>query len=340
MWFGLVTLILSIDYKKYTKQEIIINAVLLSIGGIVYLIAKDWTVFKVALILVAIKDRDIDDIIRISLYTCMAILGISIIMSFFDPSKLYIVDNFGRGKIEKRYCFGFTHPNQFNLAITYLIIGYMYLKKRKVDLKELALLLILTIVTYILTTSRTGLLVTLAAIAINIVAENIKIDKDKNNLITKIIQGVYLGMIILQVIMVVFYDKIPIFGKIDDILNNRIMVAYNFYEQYGISLIGQKIHAGTFELGYMNALVKLGIIPVVLLIISQITLIKKYMLNKEYKKVALIVIFTIYSFTENNWLFIFRNLSILLCAELIYNSNFEFVKIFKQKIKQICKTNK
>lgn len=322
---SIIPLAVSINYRKYKLKDIAILGMLFILGVLVYYFSKDWSVIKIVLILATIKERNIRKIIKCSFYVCFILTFMTIISSLiFDIGKVYIIKDFGRDDLETRFCFGFNHPNQFHNTITYLIITYMYIKNDKLKINNIAILSVINIIAYIFSASRTGLLITFVAIIVNTIFYNMRTTKD--NVLSKLIQCIYIGIIAFQVIIVMLYGEIDFLDKLNDILNNRIMVAHRYYANYGISAFGSIVKEGAFELGYVNSLIKLGVIPVTLLIIAQMVLIKRYMINKEYKKVALIMVLTLYSFAENNWFFVFRNLSILLCADLIYGKDIKPIK--------------
>ena len=144
---------------KYRKKEffIILPFALLAlynykIGGNIYGIYN-------VLIVASLKNIDFSLLFKCAFWGGLATILLLGILSLFQiGGALYLTENFGRGSLETRYCFGLNHPNiwhqTFARCIVYFILGY----DKKISWIHLFCIFIINLVAYKFTLSRTGLL--------------------------------------------------------------------------------------------------------------------------------------------------------------------------------------
>ena len=112
------------------------------------------------LLIAASKNIDYLVLFKTLFYSTLFTIIFVCILSFFEiggPTQL--TQDFGRGMIETRYCFGLFHPNIWHQAIARCIafgcIGYY----QKLSIVHLSILFVFNYFIYMLSVSRTGLLV-------------------------------------------------------------------------------------------------------------------------------------------------------------------------------------
>lgn len=118
-------------------------------------------IFCIYTILIISASKDIDYIIlfRTLFYsTLLTIIALGILSFYGVGSPVQLTEDFGRGMIETRYCFGLHHPNIWHQAIARCIvfgcIGYY----KRLNIVHLIILFVFNYFIYTLSVSRTGLI--------------------------------------------------------------------------------------------------------------------------------------------------------------------------------------
>jgi hypothetical protein len=114
---------------RYTKKEffLLIPVTLLALYN--YHVSGNIYGVYTVLVIAASKDIDYSVLFKTLFYSTLSAMIFVGILSFFNigsPTKL--VEDFGRGLVETRYCFGLYHPNIWHQAIgrciVFACIGY------------------------------------------------------------------------------------------------------------------------------------------------------------------------------------------------------------------------
>ena len=155
MWllFGKILL------TRYTKKEFLLllpSAVLAmynySLSGNIYCVYS-------ILVIACLKDVDYSTLFKILFYSTLSSVIFVGILSFFNiGSPTQITQDFGRGLVETRYCFGLYHPNIWHQAIgrciVFACIGYY----EQLNILHLLRLFVFNYFIYKMSISRTGLI--------------------------------------------------------------------------------------------------------------------------------------------------------------------------------------
>ena len=331
-----ICILLSISLKGIDKRRIFIILSLNFLGILVYIFSKSMTVLKITIILSAIDNREIDKIIKYSFWTGILILILHIFCTVvLKMGTLYVEGDFGRNVIEKRYYLGFPHANSLQLFINILIItwSYTYLMKIKNTSKKIiSIIMVLLLIgfSYMLTKSRTGVIIGVVTVFLAIMYSS-----DKNKIFDfwknyKVLTVIYIMIIVFVLVSIFFMKNTKIYSFLNKAFTGRWQMATRVVENYDLNLFGQELSL-TFSTSYnydttivldqgiINPLLSYGIIVNVLFYFSQIKLLKKYCLEKKYNRVMIIMLMIIYSITENALCYSFTNMGILFIADLIYN---------------------
>ena len=148
-------------FTRYTKKEFFILIPIAVLALYNYTVSGNTFCVYTILVIASAKDIDYSTLFKTLFYsTLFAIIFVGV-LSFFDigsPTKL--VEDFGRGLVETRYCFGLHHPNIWHQAIARCIvfgcIGYY----KQLNIVHLLILFVFNYFIYMLSVSRTGLLAT------------------------------------------------------------------------------------------------------------------------------------------------------------------------------------
>ena len=241
--------------------------------------------------------------------------------------------DYGRGIVERRYFFGFSHTNTVQSLFNVILISWIYtyfvnIKENKTKLISTILMIILIIIAYMFTKSRTGLIISILSVILPFVLCTKKYNIFKNY---KIIDTFYIIILLTIIIFVYFLPNTSIYNKLNSFMTGRLEFATLYIKNYGLTLYGQE-KSNTFNLngvdeknivldqGIISPLISYGIIINILFYISQLKLIKKYCLENNYKRVMIILIMILYAITEDILFYPFVNFSLLFIGDLIYNN--------------------
>ena len=155
MWllFGKILL------TRYTKKEFLLllpSAVLAmynySLSGNIYCVYS-------ILVIACLKDVDYSTLFKILFYSTLSSVIFVGILSFFNiGSPTQITQDFGRGLVETRYCFGLYHPNIWHQAIGRCIIFACIGYYKQLNILHLLTLFVFNYFIYKMSISRTGLI--------------------------------------------------------------------------------------------------------------------------------------------------------------------------------------
>lgn len=144
----------------YEKWEWVAMAAFGAIGLLSYCLTGEKYFVYVAVLVFAAKSVDMK-LVTLMIFDGMWISTIVIavfsLLGYGGPVKL--VQDFGRGMVETRYCFGFSHPNNLQGSLWYILALWVILYKEKNDWKHYTVATVLNVALFILTRSRTGLIV-------------------------------------------------------------------------------------------------------------------------------------------------------------------------------------
>ena len=328
-------IILSINFKGLNQKEIITIIILNILGIIICIFSKSLNILKITIILSAAKNKNIDKLIKYYFYFGIIILIIHVFCSaVLNIGILYEEGNFGRGIVERRYYFGFSHANNLQLLFDVILIFWLYtyfmsIKNYRKKMLYIFIVLILVIFGYTLTKSRTGLISAVIAILLAVLYS-------KNNYKTFIvnyyyIQIFYILIVILIIITIYFLNGTQIFNYANKLMTGRLEFASKVLQKYNLTLVGQQISSAfdtglgynipiTVDQGIISPLLSYGIIINILFHIAQLKLIKKYCLTCNYKRIMIILVMLSYSITENILFYAFSNVGIFFIADLIFDN--------------------
>lgn len=150
-------LLFKIALTKYTKKEFFVLMPFSILAMYNYHISGDIIGIYTILVIASLKNIDYSVFFKILFFSTLSsviILGILSCCNIGSPTHL--TQDFGRGLVETRYCFGFYHPNIWHQAIGRCVvfgcIGYY----RQLNIVHLLALLLLNGFVYKMSISRTG----------------------------------------------------------------------------------------------------------------------------------------------------------------------------------------
>lgn len=182
------------------------------------------------------------------------------------------VRDYGRGAVETRYTFGFSHANTFHFAMWSLMTLLIYLYHNRLKAWHYAIFAVLGVFITWATRSRTGGGLMFFTLALFLLFTYYKpLVSYKKLLFTG-------GMLLLfvcaglSVITIVNGTEGAVMGKLNELLTGRIQWAYNAVQESFFSLFSQQGNELLIDMGYVRLIYSYGLIPAVLFIAAVVYL--------------------------------------------------------------------
>lgn len=155
MWLLLAKVILT----RYTKKEFLILAPFTVLALYNYSLSGNIYCVYTILVIACMKDVDYSVLFKTLFYSTLAAVVFVGILSFWEiGSPTQVTQDFGRGLVETRYCFGLHHPNIWHQAIGRCIIFACIGYYKQLNIIHLLMLFVFNYFIYTMSVSRTGLI--------------------------------------------------------------------------------------------------------------------------------------------------------------------------------------
>lgn len=302
---------------------------------IIVLSSKNMTLLHYFILILGIKDIPFRKVVKAVLIAevIVTVIIISLACTGIIENRIYGRTN----ESAKRYSLGFKdckYPAIFVWSITIL---YIYLKNKKITKKDIISLLLLNIIFFILTDSKSEFICSLIAIIsapIILKIKNIKIKKA----ITYTAKYIMIVSFIIMLILTFFYNSHnPIMKTLDTKLSGRLNLSHRALENYGITIFGQhikwiglnsiylgkakKVEMNFVDCSYLKVMFEYGIAGITLLLTGYWKLInKKNIYNNKILLLSIIVI-AIHSIFDPQLLALPMNIFLLLINSVLFEKN-------------------
>lgn len=263
-----VLLFCKILLTEYTKQEWALIAAMTVLGVIAYFVSGRGidTLLRASVLILASKGIS-GKRVFLAVWTSVLIVFLGWgIQSFMGLRPLYLVQQFGRGENELRFCFGYSHPNTFHYAAWMLVSVGIYLWHEKMKHYHYVLLLIFTIVITVLTHSRTGGVLMFATVILFWIVSKTKKSYRMPYILSA---GVVMLLLVGSAIPIIFGYKDNIFRYINILLNNRLEMAraaVRFDRILYTSLFSNPANEIQIDMGFVRIVYTFGIVPTILFV--------------------------------------------------------------------------
>ena len=305
---------------KYTVKEVIIIAILIILGLLLYFTTKREGVLLSILTISGLKGVSYK-----KLFTVVFKVRVIAYISLITLASLGIINNVacllwknGIGYIT-RYGLGYSHPNMLHANLFMLVILYTYLNYEKLRTRHYLIIMILNIIIYNLSTSRTGFYMTTMVVFGAITIKS----KFGSRFCNKIFIMILPISLIFSLYSALYYSKAVIIKTLDTILTGRIYFSNYFLTHYPIKLFGYNLSNETkiLDNGYFILLLNYGAIIFGLYVFGYLLITKKMIRLGMKKELLIISCFTVYGITESYIPNVFLNLSLIFMGDLLFNQN-------------------
>lgn len=354
--YFMLLLKLIIDWKNGTKNITIVQIISFTVIFISFLITKNTSLILLFIILNAVTDKNILNIIKINYKIYFWLFFIIILLSLIGiiPDWVYY-----RGAIE-RHSLGFYYPTITMGIYLSIIIMFFYLNHDKVKYSELLILELINVFLYNYTDGRMSFyLITLILILLLVY----KLKKLKKFL--KIILHWKFTRIICMIVPLLLFsgtmvatflykNNTTVGNELNKVLSDRLSLNTKAFENYGVPLFGKKIDWNGWggygytnlpsldeyeynyvDMSYTRIIFDYGIVITIIILVGYCLLLKKYYDEKKYWLVISIIFVLLWSCIEPNIVGLEKNIFVLYLSRL-----FNYGKIEKLDYKNVFKNKR
>lgn len=323
--YGMICILLFLEFltQEYTKKELIVNAIIFAVCALIYV--KLDTIFFLMnfLFIMSVKNINIKNVVKTDIVVKCIFLVVHIVAysigyatNYNGIQELAMSDD---GRI--RHAFYFIHPNIMSSIVFWLLLDLYYLKKNMKFINKIASLIIM-IVTYYFTRSRTILV--LYVVCVVLIGSNsfFKNKKNYSKIISIIYKYIFDFMTVISFLIAILYKYNNNFVRkvLNPITSGRVYASYEAIKRYGVTFL-YNIKALDFENNliidnfYIRSTVLYGMFFLLMLIIMPKLRNKDYSTNIKDK--IMIIVLAISLFSEYSGIIIGNAIPLLLLGNLI-----------------------
>lgn len=318
--------ILIILYHAYRRNKIVIAATGAFIVLLTCITSSNTVMIWCLLFIVAAIDIDSKMIIQVS----AVVQGIMLLGTIALSQVGIIEDHIFSATTRARHGLGFDWATTAAIIYFFFMLQYIYLRREKMKWFEFLILEAVNYILYHLTDSRmaflAGTLSILLFAIVTLAKSRWKISQRLGYLfcILPVVISVF------AILLHVFYNENnALFVKLNSLLSDRLQLGFNAVQTYGITLWGQQITWGGFDVNestvgynyvdcsYMQLLLEFGIVFLILVLAIYTYMIYRAIKVKDYYLVWICVLILIFSITEPRLMnFTFNPIPILVLTNL------------------------
>lgn len=305
-------LFLKIIYDNTYSIKSILGVILIGLILIISFNSGESTLIDIILFIFCARNLKIRDVIKVTLFINIGMMVFIVSSSFLGIIKS---DIWYREDGLPRYTLGYTYCTYIANYYFYIILMYLYLKSgSKFRLKEAVVILFINYIIYHLTDTRAVFyliwFIAILAYGINFLKKPLK-DGICNKLAFEYCFPI--AAIVSILISINYNSSNEIYVLLNKLFSTRLALGQSTYQEFGISLLGQKIdwvggRAGIersvyevynfVDCSYLNIAINYGLIILILLCVGFV-FIGRSAIKKNEKNICLVLLFlAIHSMTD------------------------------------------
>lgn len=332
---GLFFLAVKIVRSKYSIRQ----AWVLLVVGLLFFISFYNTgdeMFVISyLVILASNNIEFDQLVKKDLKIRLIFMSLVAALSSFGLIWNRTERRLESGKI--RMSLGFSHPNNLGAMFFCLALYYFYLKHRKFSIKDYGLLIVLAILCFTITDSRTTTALILGIVLLEIldtVYSKINFANETKYRLLSVLQSMIVLCPLVSFYVAFNYNyKNPVYLALNSLFNSRLYLANAALKNVGLSLVGQKVDyvswvdakAGMTTNAIDNLYVYIGVnfgIVTLVVVLLMLLFVYRYALKNNNRSVCLcLLIIMIMGFFENKVMYIGENIFLLYFAQAFFELN-------------------
>ncbi|MCR5119588.1 MAG: hypothetical protein K6B44_08225 [Lachnospiraceae bacterium] len=304
IFLGIAALFVAALTELDFKKDLLLYAAVFAFSGVFLLVSGSALVLRLGLVLLAGRRQDAGKVMKLYFYGTVLLSVYILIRALCGlGGDIYVVDNFRHVK-ERRFMFGFLHPNAFSFFWFRLFIMWIYLYGLRVKAGFLAIASVVFAVPFILASSKMGI-----AIFLYILAGVVFLRLDKNEKHVRIYhraQQLIAAAVILFILSFLFIPypenhtgKVEnVWDALNEVTTGRFEIARDALKSNSIELLGDRSVEEATEVGYVNSLLREGILFMAVYLLLAFLRWNSSVKKKENGTALLITGFMLYSVAE------------------------------------------
>lgn len=287
----------------YTKKEIVAMFIIFFIGIISFwATGKNLWLLRIEMLILSSKGIDTKKLLKYVLtISGIAVLGIALLSAAGVGSDFINSMDYGRGVgMEDRWTFGMGHPNHAHGIFCYLIILVLYLYLDKLKWYHFAILGVLNGILFLLTVSRTGMLVAFMAIVMGLLIKYVKLFRESKLLPICAICSL-IGIVFFVILVGYVGTEYPLFQKLDRLLTGRLTFIRKYGDPDTWSLFSPAASRGPGinDVAFASLINEFGYISLILYVTSNILYIRYCVIKKDITAMIVVISYTLFGLMEN-----------------------------------------
>ena len=306
---------------KYTCREWICIFAFGILGIISFIVTDREEIIRVVAFVAAFKDINIKTAVKVTFYETLIGSLIIVLLSVAGIYGTVSLTAYYRGGCieETRYCLGMGHPNALHCMFFVLLVLGMALYQEYLMWYGYLVLFLLNLGVFLLTDSRTGVLLSAAAVIFATFLHYAV--KFRENKMIYILGITFVLLCVLFTIFISIYGvEIPILRQIDIRINGRFQWGKSEGGIQYWSLFSNPDNQNYMDMGYMKLFYWYGIIPALLYIAVICRLIWECYRKKSYGAYLVTMMFSAYTLIEAHAVSVYigRNYILLFIGAMWY----------------------
>lgn len=319
--FTFLLFVVKVICTKYTKKEWTVMILFGILGIISYFFSGREEIVRTAALIAACKGVDMKTVLKVTFFETLFGCAVIILLAVTGVYGTVSVTGFfrGGGVEETRFCLGMGHPNALHCMFFVLLVLGMAIYQERLKWYGYLLLFVLNYGVYLLTDSRTGMLLVAAAVALAVFLRYAVRLRDKK---TVYILGIafVLACVLLTLLISICGVEIPLLRQIDIRINGRFQWGKSEGGIQYWSLFSSPENQNFMDMGYMKLFYWYGIVPAVLYTAAVCLLIWECRRQKAYDAFLVTMLFSAYTLIEAHAVsaFLGRNYILLFMGAMWY----------------------
>lgn len=332
LWGFFILYLLTALRNKYSWKEKIVFAIMVLLGGLLYIQSGINTGIKAPVYILALKAIDIKKLFRYMVITMLSMFGVIFLLAiFFDFGTLCFYDirkNRGFGGL--RFCYGFSNPNMFQIsfygALSYIFVAY----GDRVNWKKWACIMVVYMGISFFTNSLTGMLVG-AVTGIGVFL----ISKARNRHLPNILMGALVCMLVFYIVVsflaAMDVEKGLLMNAINKFISGRMnqLQLYTNNEIYALpymenwTLFSSKSHKNFYDMGYIQIFYYYGIVMACCYLAFVIYAVNQARRRRDSLGIVLIIGLCMYLFMEARYFsnYLTRDFLLVVSAGVMWGTD-------------------
>lgn len=288
---------------RYSPKQIVVMGALLVFGLISFFATgRDEWVLRVLLMVFASKNINTETVAKYVFYVTIVGTVFIVILSLLHIGMPMINEkDYGRAAgVEARWTFGMGHPNHAHGLACYLVMLGIYLYHEKMKWHHFLILTVCNIALYLLTVSRSGLLITQFILVFMFAVQHVKWLKDG-----KVLYWSGIPLMAGLVAFVIFAGKHGVEGsvmsKIDTLLTNRLLYIdwYGDPKTWRLFSQADDIGRGIIDVAYGAMINAYGYAVMAAYLVMSCLLLRFFYRNRNIAGMTVLISCALYAMMEN-----------------------------------------